>query len=49
MRQLGGRVFGQALDPTMIAAVPGLPAAEPIAAEAGARSQAALNIFVGVG
>ena len=35
----------QALDPAVIASVPGLPDLEPIAAEAGERVQAALDVL----
>jgi hypothetical protein len=40
-------VIVQALDATVIAAVPGLPELEPIAAEAGRRIQAALAHLTG--
>ena len=43
VREHGGGVIVQALDPTIIAAVPELPELDPIAAEAGERIQAALD------
>ncbi|MDQ6617029.1 MAG: DUF302 domain-containing protein [Actinomycetota bacterium] len=43
VREHAGTVVVQALDATVIAAVPGLPELEPIAAEAGRRIQAALD------
>jgi len=43
VREHAGTVIVQALDATVIAAVPGLPELEPIAAEADRRIQAALD------
>jgi uncharacterized protein (DUF302 family) len=43
VRAHGDGVIVQALDAAVIASVPGLPELEPIAAEAGARIQAALD------
>lgn len=43
VREEGGRVVVAALNADVIAAVPGLPALQPIAAEAGQRIQAALD------
>jgi len=43
VRAHGDGVIVQALDAAIIAAVPGLPELEPIAAEAGVRIQAALD------
>jgi uncharacterized protein (DUF302 family) len=43
VREQDHGVLVQALDPAIIASVPGLPDLEPIAAEAGARIQAALD------
>ena len=47
VREQGDGVIVQALDATVIAAVPGLPELEPIAAEAGERIQAALDALTG--
>jgi uncharacterized protein (DUF302 family) len=49
VREVGGGVLVQALDPTVIAAVAGLTALEPIATEAGVRIQAALDALVEAG
>jgi uncharacterized protein (DUF302 family) len=49
VREVGGGVLVQALDATVIAAVAGLPALEPIATEAGVRIQAALDALVEAG
>ncbi len=47
VREQGDGVIVQALDATVIAAVPGLPELEPIATEAGERIQAALDALTG--
>lgn len=47
VRDHGAGVVVEALDPTVIAAVAGLPELEPIAAEAGACIQAALDALAG--
>ena len=49
VREVGGGVLVQALDPTVIAAVAGLTALEPIATEAGVGIQAALDALVEAG
>lgn len=46
VREHGGEVLVQALDPGVIASVPGLPELEPIATEADRRIQAALDALV---
>ena len=47
VREDGDGVVVQALDPAIIASVPGLPELEPIAAEAAERIQAALDALAG--